>query len=224
MPEETDPVLDDTNGRTPVQAPELLIDHYLATFDVTLIEHVVVDAEVATTWQSLLDLDLLTVHTPLMDAAMSIRGLPDRIATWRGQAPPPPELTELKLTGGDDRAEGLEGWLPLGQHAGSEIVMGAVGRFWQPDIEWFDVADMTPEDFAAFDRPGWGRIAAGFSLRPYGRTRTLLSYEARTATPDPSSRRRFARYWRLIQPFVGHIMRATLRSVADDAERRARHA
>jgi hypothetical protein len=113
---------------------------------------------------------------------------------------------------------GLEGWLSLGENVEREIAFGAVGRFWQPDIEWYDVSRMSPQQFAAFEEPGWGRIAANFSLRPYGTTRTLISYEARTATGDPDAARRFARYWALVRPFVRHIMRAALTAVRRSAE------
>ena len=51
-----------------------------------------------------------------------------------------------------------EGWLSLGEVAEREIALGAVGRFWQPDIQWHDVAGMTAGTFAAFTEPGWGRI------------------------------------------------------------------
>jgi hypothetical protein len=37
-------------------------------------------------------------------------------------------------------------------------------------------------------------------------------------TTDPDSQRRFLRYWWLIRPFVGHIMRATLKKVKANAE------
>jgi hypothetical protein len=47
---------------------------------------------------------------------------------------------------------------------------------------------------------------------------TLLSYECRTLTTDPESRRRFLRYWWVIRPFVGHIMRATVTTIKADAE------
>jgi len=67
----------------------------------------------------------------------------------------------------------------------------------------------------------WGRIASNFSLRPYG-VRTLISYEVRTVTADAESAAWFTRYWRLIRPFVGHIMRATLDAVRVDAERASR--
>jgi hypothetical protein len=53
---------------------------------------------------------------------------------------------------------------------------------------------------------------------PYGERSTLLSYECRTVTTDPESRRRFLRYWWLIRPFVGHIMRATVNQIKDNAE------
>jgi hypothetical protein len=204
----------------PEVAPELLIDRYLPDFDVTIVEHVLVDADVATTWQALRELDLMQVHTPLMDAAMRVRGAPVAIARAFGsQRPDPPPPPELRL-GGD--GPGLPGWLDLGEVPYREIAFAAVGRFWQPDIEWYDVEAMTPEGFADFDAPGWGRIAANFSLVPYGRRRTIVSYEARTATNDPDSARRFRRYWLLVRPFVGHIMRAALDAVRDGAERPVR--
>jgi hypothetical protein len=195
--------------------PEMLIDRYLPSFDTTIIEHAVVDADVPATWSALTELDLMRVHTPLLDAAMFVRGVPARIAALSG-AERPEEEPPIELRLGAD-GPGLDGWLSLGQIEGHEIAFGAIGRFWQADIAWYDVTTMTPEDFAAFDAPGWGRIAANFSLRPYGGTRTLASYEARTATTDADAARRFARYWRLVHPFVGHIMRAALSTLADDA-------
>lgn len=200
-------------------AEATLIDRYLPRFDVTQIEHLVVDADTATTWTALTELDLLRVHTPLLDAAFAARELPAKVGGWLGRprsAPPPPP--ELKPAGGDVE---LPGWLSLGRVEGHEIALGAIGRFWQPTIEWYDVSEMTPDEFAAFDEPGWGRIAASISLRPYGRDRTLVSYEARTATSDPDAARKFGRYWRLVRPFVAHIMRATLATLARDAEQRA---
>jgi hypothetical protein len=195
---------------------ELLIDRFLPAFDVTLVAHLLVDAELPRTWAALCDLDLMQVHTPLMDAAIRVRGVPEAVASALGSSRPRPAPPELRLR---DTAPGLPGWLSLGEVPGQEIAFGAVGRFWQADIDWYDVSGMTTEAYASFDEPGWGRIAANFSLRPYGLTRTLASYEARIATPDPASRRRFGRYWRVVRPFVGHIMRASLAELRDGAER-----
>ena len=95
------------------------------------------------------------------------------------------------------------------------VVFGAVGRFWRPVIDWRQVG---PDEFAEFDEPGWGKIAANFSVNRYGEQHTLLSYQCRTVTTDPDSRRRFRRYWWLIRPFVAHIMRATVATIKADAE------
>jgi hypothetical protein len=198
----------------------MLIDHHLPTFDVTALEHLVIDAPLTRTWATLTAFDLMKVHSPLMDAAFFVRGLPERFAAWTGRAQPvSPPPTELKLSG---IGEGLEGWLPLGQAPPHELAFGAIGRFWQPEMEWYDVSGMTPEQFRAFDLPGWGRIVASISLRHYGESRTLASYEARTATSDVATARRFGRYWTLVRPFVGHVLAATLSTLSDEAQRHHR--
>jgi hypothetical protein len=46
-----------------------------------------------------------------------------------------------------------------------------------------------------------------------------ITYEARTATTDESSRRRFRRYWTLIGPFAGYLMGTVLDTVTADLER-----
>lgn len=189
-----------------VGAERMLIESALPAFDAMIAEHVVVAADAATTFQAARSLDLLTVRTPLLSASMWIRALPERLL---GRAVPPPQRLVMS-----EETE-LPGWLPLGERPNREIAFGAVGKFWRPVIEWRDVA---PADFVGFSQPGWGKVAANFSLAPYGASHTLLSYQCRTATTDPGSHRRFMRYWWLIRPFVAHIMRATLDAIKADAE------
>jgi len=186
---------------TSFDADAFLIDSMMPTYDAVIAEHIVVPADPATTFAAIRALDLLTVHSPLLDLSMWLRGLPARVS---GKAEP--RLPKLVI----DTDMALPGWTFLGQRPDREIAFGAVGRFWQPTIEWRDVA---ATDFTGFDEPGWGKIAANFSMLPYGASATLLTYECRTVTTDPESRRRFLRYWHLIRPFVGHILRATLRQV-----------
>ena len=151
------------------------------------------------------NLDFLSVRTPLLDAALWARDLPHRLGRSTA-APPPRKVTVTDM--------GLPGWMALGEQPGREIVFGAVGKFWQPNITWRDVP---AGDFTGFGEPGWGKIAANFSMLPYGQRATLLSYECRTVTTDSGSRRRFARYWWVVRPLVGHIFRATLRTIRDNA-------
>ncbi|BBY62223.1 hypothetical protein [Mycolicibacterium helvum] len=187
-------------------AEGMVIDSAMPSYDVAIAEHILVRTDLATTYRAARGLDLLTVHTPLLDAAMWVRLLPSRL-TGR----PVPTLPRLVVGEG----VGMPGWLVLGERDGAEIAFGAVGRFWQPVIEWRSV---DAAEFRGFAEPGWGKIAANFSALPYGVDATLLSYECRTATTDPRSRQRFARYWWLIRPFVAHILRATLRQIKADAE------
>jgi hypothetical protein len=94
---------------------------------------------------------------------------------------------------GSDRSRS-ETWFtaPLGEDELHEIVFGAVGKVWQPEIDWKRVQ---PKDFASFNEPGFAKIAVGFSTRSYAESRTLLSYEARTTGTDEDSRNKFRRYW-----------------------------
>jgi hypothetical protein len=186
-------------------AEKMIIDEYLPRYDVVLAEHLVVDADPVTTWHAARELDFMTVHTPLLDTAMWARGLPARL-----RRQPQPEIPRLSIAAGDR----LPGWLSLGEREGHETALGAVGKFWQGNIEWRDVP---LAEFAGFAEPGYGKIACNFSVRPYGPDRSLLTYECRTATTDEISRRKFARYWLVIRPFVRHIMRATLRTIATNA-------
>ena len=192
-----------------MEAEPMILDEQLPAFDVTIAVHHVVAADPRTTWQAARDLDFLSVHTPLTDLSFWLRGLPARL-----RREPPPPLTSLRP--GQDG--GLPGWLSLGEQEGYEIAFGAVGTFWQSSITWHDVPRA---EFAGFAEPGYGKIGCNFTVRPYGAGRTLLTYECRVATTDQVSRRKFARYWRLIRPFVAHIMRATAGTIAADAERQA---
>ncbi|WP_157184561.1 hypothetical protein [Nocardia niigatensis] len=186
----------------------MLIESAVPTFDAGLVEHLVVRADPHATYEAARGLDFLSVRTPLVTVAMWIRGLPAR---WTGRA----IATPPRLVLGE--GVGLPGWLLLGEIPGREIAFGAVGKFWQPNIEWRDIPKA---DFAGFAEPGWGKIAANFTVVRYGEHASLVSYEVRTVTTDPLSRQRFLRYWWLIRPFVAHIMRATLRTIAADAKAR----
>ena len=61
-------------------------------------------------------------------------------------------------------------------------------------------------------------MALDFRVRPYGEGRSLLTTETRTVTTDPTSRLAFRRYWRVVRPFAGVIMRRWLQLAKRDAE------
>jgi hypothetical protein len=141
-----------------------------------------------------------------------VRGLPERFGRNASVAP-----ARLVIGEGDP----LPGWLVLGEVPDAELAFGAVGKFWQGRIEWKDVER---DSYADFSEPGFGKIACDFRVRACGEGRSLLTYECRTATTSAHAREKFARYWRVIRPFVGYVMRATLTTIRSDAERSTKEA
>ena len=197
---------------------EMLLDQLLPDFDATIVEHLVIDAPPDAVYATTRDLDFLQIRSPLVDAVMLARDLPTRLTrrlTSRPAPSPPPAMRLAELFDGPADAQTLEGWVALGEVPGRELVFGAIGRIWQPDIDWQPVA---ADEFRDFAQPGQAKLAAGFSVRHYGNDRTLLSYEARTAATDDGARRKFLRYWRLVHRFVRPVMRAALTTIKDLAE------
>ncbi|MEU8516682.1 hypothetical protein AB0C76_34615 [Kitasatospora sp. NPDC048722] len=194
----------------------LLLDGVLPGFGFSRLECVALAAAPRVAYRAARELDLLTLDHPLLTAAMWARGLPDRL---RGRpVPTPPSMRVADLFDGAGDAWAEQPWVPLGENPGRELAFGAVGKPWQASIEWRRVE---PEHFASFGEAGWAKMAAAFVVHPYGTRRCLLTYEARTACTDPGSTARFARYWTLVSPGVGVVLRGTLRAVRAAAEQRA---
>ncbi|WP_254762222.1 hypothetical protein [Natrinema marinum] len=206
--------------QTPFTAPgadadsPMSIDRYLPEYDVTTTRHAVVDADPETTYEAMLAADL-TDTGPIVRALGWLRDAPTAVAHWIGgtsRDAPPKTLRFADVPETDE-------WTELADEPGEEFVFGAIGKFWRPAIEWRQI---DADAFAAFDEPGYAKLAVGLSVRPYGDGRTLLTYEARTATTDERARRNFRRYWRLIGPFAGYLMSKALERIAADATALAR--
>lgn len=204
------------------EASPLLIDDVMPNRHASRVQMLVVEADPGPTYAALRELDFMSVHSPLMDAATWARRLPERIAVATGRREPTPPPPAMRLSEMFDRAPGeqppedaMAMWMPLGEDPGRELVFGAVGRFWQPDIEWKQIE---PHMFRAFGESGWGKIAANLCVMPFGVERSIASYEARTVMTDEVSRAKFLRYWRVVSPFVGTVLRSVLKSAKREVE------
>jgi hypothetical protein len=172
----------------------MLVDEILPVYDVSDSVATLVDADLPTTWQALMDVDLIEVGRkhPLVSLLGSLRVLPDMIARLlHGEAPQPPparmrlrDLTAVPLNDG--------GWVLLGERPEDEIALGLVGKFWRPVIEFTAVS---ADEFVRFDRPGFARTVYSLSVRQVTAQQTLLVGTMRTATTDEHARRWFRRYW-----------------------------
>ncbi|HKA68127.1 MAG TPA: hypothetical protein VKG85_03295 [Actinomycetes bacterium] len=111
----------------------------------------------------------------------------------------------------------LDGMTRIGftvlERTGDELVVGALGRPWDPRgggraHRLAGQADPAAF-FAGFDEPGWTKMIVNFRVGA-----GELSTETRVLATDERSRRAFARYWLLIRPFSGLIRRRWLAAIA----------
>jgi len=108
---------------------------------------------------------------------------------------------------------GKPGFQLLVDEPSQELAVGAIGKVWEPDIPFVHVA--TAAEFAAFDRPGFAKVAWAIRLSPVAGG-THLELEVRVATTDEESWRKFRRYFLLIGPGSRFIRRLLLRSIGRD--------
>jgi hypothetical protein len=110
------------------------------------------------------------------------------------------------------------GFTVLAERPGVEVVAGTNGQFWAVREQAHMEAPADLQAFRAFDRPGWAQGAISVRVEPLGDGSTELSTETRVRCVDDTARRRFARYWLVINVFSGWLRRDFLRTIARTAE------
>ena len=200
----------------------MLVDDVLPVYDVSDAVATVVDADVATTWDALMDVDLIEVgrRRPLVAALGALRMLPELVThLLHGEAPPrAPEQLRLRDMPTLPRDQG--GWILLGERPRDEIALCLVGKFWRPVIVYAQVA---PEAFREFREPGYAKTIYSLSVRAIEDGRTLLSGVMRTATTDEQARRWFRRYWTFGVGSGAHVLvNGVLDVTRDMAEARSK--
>jgi hypothetical protein len=194
-----------------------VIDHVLAVYDTRLARGTVVATPPGVAQEAALDADLVDLwrRDVVVRLLIAGRAAPDTIAPAPARRRAPcggPRDHDPRLAAVSGRVD------PARRGARAELVLGAVGRFWAPRLEWRNTA---AEEFAPFWEPGWGKIAAALRVEPSGENQTVLICETRTAATDPLSGLRFRRYWLLARPGVWLILGRVLAGIRRDAEARA---
>lgn len=184
----------------------MLVDDFLPTYDVSDSVATVVNADIVTTWNALMTVDLIDVGRkhPVAGVLGMARSLPDLVnRLLHGQLPADHpsslrlrDLTTLPLDKG--------GWVMLGSREQDEIALGLVGKFWRPVIEFASVP--SAEAFREFAEPEFAKTVYSLSVSCLDNRRTLLSGVMRTATTDEHARRWFRRYWTLGVGSGAHVL------------------
>jgi hypothetical protein len=194
----------------------MLLERLVPTYDAVRTEHLIIAGDLETAFAAVRRADFMRAwrDSTAVRALFGARSLAERLASATRGRPvsEPPAPASMRLSDLTERGE----WVRLGEDPPHEIAFGAIGRFWTGETAWETI---DAEDFEAFQLPGYARIGCNFSLRPYGASHTLVSYECRTQATDGVARRGFLRYWRLLSPFIGIVLRSQLNVVADEASR-----
>jgi hypothetical protein len=110
------------------------------------------------------------------------------------------------------------GWRVLATVPGHEVVVGAVTRPWEANVVFHG---LPPDEFAAFNEPGYVKIAWTLRADPMGSSESVFRTETRAIATDATARAKFRRYWSLISPGIVAIRWVMLQPVKREAERRA---
>jgi hypothetical protein len=129
--------------------------------------------------------------------------------TAQDRLPPGPLLAQVK---------GL-GWKMLAEVQDREIVFGAVTRPWEADVVF---RGLPADEFAAFQEPGYVKIAWTLRAEALAPNESILHTETRAVTTDALSRAKFRRYWSAFSPGIILIRNVLLRLARNEAERRTR--
>jgi hypothetical protein len=178
-----------------------LLDEAMPTYDAAEVHELLIAAPPPVVYRELLALTPREIRA--FGPLMAVRAIPS--------------LLRRRPYGIDPARPVLEQFLELGfarlsEEPGTEIVVGAVGRFWSPagNRPRSDVRNL--EEFTRFVEPGFAKAAMNFRVEPSGDGSRVVT-ETRIVGTDAAATRSFRRYWRLIRPGSGAIRRSWLKAL-----------
>jgi hypothetical protein len=179
-----------------------LLEPFLPEPRLIEIDHVDVAVPPAAAYAAFRHLDL--GRSPLVRGLFWLRTLPDRLS---GEAH---GGVDLRL---DAIAGQGSGFRLLHDEPDVGFAVGAIGRVWELEIPFADVA---PADFAAFREPGWAKVAWSLRAAPRGPSGARIVVEVRVGATDEESWQHTRRYFRLIGPFSRFIRHHLLSLISKD--------
>jgi hypothetical protein len=105
----------------------------------------------------------------------------------------------------------------LAEVPGREIVMGAVTQPWHANVVF---RPLPPDEFAAFNEPGYVKIVWTLRADPRGAHASIFRTETRAVATDAYARAKFRQYWSFLSPGIILIRWASLHPLKSKAERR----
>ena len=181
------------------------LDEFMPTYDVVERHHIRVHAPSAITFAAASELDLMDsrIARAIFKGRELILGSePDTVGRPRGL------LAFTKSIG----------WGVLAEVPDRQIIMGGVTQPWEANPVF---RPLPPAEFAAFDDPGFVKIAWTLRADAVTATESVFRTETRAIATDDTARRKFRRYWSLLSPGIIIIRWSLLEPLKREAERRA---
>ncbi len=177
------------------------------------VDRVAVAASPAEAWRVVRAMDFYDL--PLVRALFQARLAPERVgARLRGRhAASTPRTMPIDAIVAPGSAFHL-----LSETPGHELVVGAIGRFWEPSIRFVETS---PATFAAFGAAGFGKVAWSLEVHPRSDGGSWIGVDLRVETTDADAWRRFVPYWAFIGRFSHLIRKVLLRSLVKQLGRAA---
>ena len=189
----------------------MLLDDFLPEYDVRTTHSIRIAARPESVYASLRTADF--AHWGVLRTLFTVRLLPAfSVApreTWHRLRN---EIWPRQVTLAHMLAQGFT---LLGERAGTELVAGTIGRFWQARAELWPTS---PASFGEAAPPGTAKGAWNFVVGTREGGWTELTTETRVLCVDEAARRRFRRYWTGSRLFSGVIRREMLTAVRATAE------
>ncbi|WP_031465092.1 hypothetical protein [Sciscionella sediminilitoris] len=101
----------------------------------------------------------------------------------------------------------------IAEHPGRELLLGDIARYAALHPERPSEPPSDVAGFAAFDTPGWSKVAMNFAFTAQAGA-TLVRTETRVRSTDPRTRRIFSVYWRIVGKGSALIRREILAALA----------
>jgi hypothetical protein len=181
-----------------------LLDRFMPVYDVVARHRVWVAAPPATVLSAAGEMELdrsAIVRAIFKTRALILGAEPEKRVLPRGL------LAQMKALG----------WGVLAEVAGREIVMGTATQPWAGNVVF---RTLGAEEFAAFDEPGYVKIAWTLRADSAGVRGSVFRTETRAVAIDSTARAKFRRYWALASPGIKVIRRLLDGPLKAEASRR----
>lgn len=183
----------------------MLIDNFLPTYHFNEVHGITTVASPERIFQAINE--VAPGEIALLRPMFVLRGLPALLTGKRGRAfEATRPILQQALRGG---------FVLLAEVPERELVVGVIGQFWRASGGMLNVANA--QEFLASDKMEHAKSAMNFYVYTRGGV-TKIRTETRISVPDPTTRRKFAAYWRVISPGSALLRIMWLRAIKRRAE------